>query len=115
MNNLPFDDEVHEWLPKQKPKYYNLHRLACGFNNKMALISMICSLMQAYEQSKKVITFLELINKLSDETTDDLKKELAEICEAFYADPKIFDNFGFKSAKEIKIEVNRILSLELPF
>lgn len=112
---MPFDEEVYNWVPKKEPKYYNLNRLAVGFSNKIALVSMICSLKRAFDKSGKDITFIDLINKLADDSSNDLKEELADICGAFYSQPYDFDNYGFKSAKELKVEINRILSLELPF
>jgi hypothetical protein len=115
MGDMPFDDEVYDWIPKEKPRYYDLHRLDVGFSNKVALISMICFLKRAYDKKGNKMTFIELIDKLADGTTQTLKAELADICNAFYSEPYDFDNYGFKSAKEIKVEVNRILQLELPF
>jgi hypothetical protein len=115
MGDMPFDDEVYDWAPKEKPKYYELHRLNVGFSNKTALISMICFLKRAYDKKGTKMTFLELINKLAEGTTETLKAELAEICNAFYSEPYDFDSYGFKSAKDIKTEINRILFLELPF
>jgi hypothetical protein len=117
MNDLgmPFDDEVYEWVPQVHPKYYELHRLDVKFSNKVALISMICFLKRAYDKKGTKMTFIELIDKLTENTTETLKAELADICDAFYSEPYDFDNYGFKSAKEIKVEINRILFLELPF
>ncbi len=116
MSDMPFDNEVYSWVPEPK-KYYNLSRLACNFDSKVALISMVCSLKQAFKKSGKNLTTIELINKLVDDdfTTKELKEEIADICDAFYSDEETFNNFGCKSAKEIKIEVKKILYRELPF
>jgi hypothetical protein len=112
---MPFDDEVYDWIPKDKPKYYELHRLDVKFSNKVALISMICFLKQAYDKKGVKMTFPELVYKLADNTSQPLRAELADICTAFYSEPYDFDNYGFKSAKEIKTEINKILNWELPF
>jgi hypothetical protein len=115
MGDMPFDNEVYDWIPKERPKNYELHRLYVKFENKVALISMICFLKKAYDNKGIKMTFSELIFKLADNTSRPLRAELADICNAFYSEPYEFDNYGFKSAKEIKVEVMKILDEELPF
>lgn len=114
MSDLPFDN--YDWVKeKNSNRYYELHRLTCGFSNKIALISLVCLLKYSYEKKNNNISFIELINKLSPSSSSDLKEELADICYAFYSEPYDFDNYGIKSAKEVKDRVVEIMNFELPF
>lgn len=110
--DLPFDEELYYKMSKIN---YEFHKLSCGFNSKIALISMVCSLKKAYYKSNKNISFDDLILKLSPETSDKLREEISHICEYFYDVDDEYNNYGFNSAKEIKYKIQQILNTELPF
>lgn len=115
-DDLPFQDCFE---PLTRPyKYAEFNRLKCGFGNKVALISLICLLTNAYRKKNDTTTCEDVIKLLTKDNTisEEMVDELAEICEGFMS-PGFddYNNYGFSNASDMKIEIIKILNTELPF
>lgn len=112
---LPFDEEVYGWIPKSVPTFYQISALPFDFNVRIMVITLICSLMAAYQKAGKDLTFEELIDKLLDQGSPSIRAELASMCSALYTYGSTYDKYGLKSAKDIKEKLNIVFKEELPF
>ena len=116
-DNMPITLDVYNY-PLKKAKYAELYRLNCSFQNKVALVSIICLLTSKYKQQDVNTTCKDVINKLLkvNPTTLDMTEELAEICEGFMSPGfNDYNNYGLKSAKDMRTEILKIMDQELPF
>ena len=116
-DNMPMTLDVYNY-PLKDSKYAEFYRLNCSFQNKVALVSIICLLTSKYKQQDTNTTCKDVINKLlkDNPATPDMTDELAEICEGFMSPGfNDYNNYGLKSAKDMRSEIIKIMDQELPF
>ena len=99
-------------------RYFSLACLNVTFENKVALISLICFLTRQARKSNPQATVEQVLKKVLPEKHDvspGLLRALVCICEDYLASDTEFPNFGAKSAKEIVLKIREILDKEMPF
>lgn len=113
---LPYDE--------RKALYNNnfgLGFLGESIDNKLILISLICSYVLAMRKKKPEFTVLDGIKWLTEyEVNGSYGEEkyfenLAVICESFIYGVKTGNTFGLKSGNDLKEKVKEILSNRVPF
>lgn len=117
---LPFNNRCVEYQ-----KEFGLGNLGIKIDNKLILVSLICSFVLAARKKNPAISVLDCVKTLTDYETlleDDpigeIRKyyeNLAILCESFLYGVEEGNTFGLKNAKDLKNKVAEILSTRLPF
>lgn len=106
-------------------KEYGLGNLGTKIDNKLILVSLICSFTLMARAQNPSMTVMEVIKKLTNYETiamDDKYGEegkfyenLAITCESFMYGVTEGNTFGLKTGKEVRDKVIEIISNRLPF
>lgn len=106
-------------------KEFSLGFLGDKIDNKLILISLICSFVLMARKKDSSLTVLDCVKKLTDyEQLASVDKfgidgkfyeSLAVICESFLYGVTEGNTFGIKNAKDLKDKVKEILSNRVPF
>ncbi len=120
IGDLPFNERGAAY-----EREFGLGMLGDKIDNKLILVSLICSFVLAARKKDKNITVLDCVKKLTDYeslTMDDkvngigkYYENLAIICESFLYGVSEGNTFGLKSAADLKAKVKDILSNYTPF
>lgn len=104
---------------------FGLGNLGSKIDNKLILVSLICSFVLAARKKDPAVTVLDCVKKLTDyeslsmtDKTGMIGKyyeNLAIICESFLYGVSEGNTFGLKTAADLKLKVNDILSTRVPF
>lgn len=104
---------------------YGLGKLGEKIDNKLCLISLICSFVLIARKNNPNVTVLECVKKLTDyESLDYVSKNdelvkfyenLAIVSESFLYGVSEGNTFGLKNAKEVKDKILEIINTRLPF
>lgn len=97
-------------------KYFTLDCLNVSFEEKFALISLICFLTKQAQKKNNSVTVEQVIRKIAgNSNSNGLLMALTCICGDFIKHCDKFPIFGAKSSKEIVDKVKELLNTELPF
>ena len=106
-------------------KYFGLGFLGNKIDDKLILISLICSFVLAARKKDPTITVLDCVKKLTDYETlsfqeraygeGNFYENLAIVCEDFIYGIDTGNTFGLKNAVELKAKVKEILHNRVPF
>lgn len=113
-------------LYKERKQIYSTHFATCStldqdLNTKLALVSLLCLVIDKTRDKKPDITSIEVIemivkHKLNPkEGFDNYLIGLAVICEDFMYGCTKFDACGFKTSQEIVAKIKEILESWIPF
>lgn len=104
---------------------FGLGQLGEKIDNKLILVSLICSFVLAARKKDPNITVLDCVKKLTDYEslamndrvgeTGRYYENLAIICDSFLYGVSEGNTFGLKSATDLKAKVKDILSNYMPF
>lgn len=104
---------------------FGLGQLGEKIDNKLILVSLICSFVLAARKKDPNITVLDCVKKLTDYEslamndrvgeTGRYYENLAIICDSFLYGVSEGNTFGLKSAADLKAKVKEILSNYTPF
>ena len=107
-----------EKLSKVYQKYFSLGYINDKFENKIAIIAMICYVTNAIRKQGKNVTCYDILLKIGSDFNEDQKKtflkSLAVICDDMMYGCKEFPDFGVKP-KDMPAQIKQILSSYCPF
>lgn len=112
VENLPFDK-----LLKLYQKFFSMNYINNKFENKIALISMICYVTNALRKKNEKITCYDVLLKIVPdfgEVNKTFLKSLAVICEDMMYGCSDFPTFGV-TPKEMPAQIKKILADYCPF
>lgn len=97
----------------------SLHALACGFKEKVELISLMCFLKKIFAKKGEEITTRNLLIRIRkekfDSMSEDLVMTLCMMIDSLYSVNDEYSVYNLTTAKEISNRINSILDKELPF
>lgn len=97
----------------------SIRALACSFNDKIELITLICVLKQAFNRKGEDLTTRKLLEKVRKEkyesTSESLIQSISILVECMYSPKDVYNMYNCKSGKEISARINEIMDKELPF
>lgn len=99
-------------------RYFTLECINASFEEKVALISLICFLTQQARKKNPDVTVDQVFRKILPETkrpSNGLLRALTCMCEDYLKGETTFPIFGAKSSKEIVDKILEILDKEMPF
>lgn len=93
--------------------------LAVDYNRKIAVISLLCFLKQAFEKKGEKISARKILEKVRKDkyeyTSERLVRALSVLVDTFYSFKDTYPTYNCKTAKDISNMINDILDKELPF
>lgn len=93
--------------------------LAVDYNRKIAVISLLCFLKQAFEKKGEKLSARRILEKVRKDkfeyTSERLVQALSVLVDTFYSFRDTYPTYNCKTAKDISNMINEILDKELPF
>ena len=96
-----------------------MRAIACTYNEKIELLTLLCVLRQAFDKKGENITTRKLLERVRkdkfDSTSESVVQSLSVLMDSFYSPKDTYSTYGLKSGREISDRINYILDKELPF
>lgn len=113
---LPFDSEKDlDFWKYADLLMCNFHKMCITFQERVKLIELLCILYRNIKEKKPDIKIKDIIDKYFPNTSEDMRRELADLCFTFYSDHDKYSSYGIKTGTELIAECRKILLNELPF
>lgn len=95
---------------------YRLGYISDKLSDKLTLIGLICYLTNKLKEKKPDITYLQVLQAITKDMKidQDFLSGLAVVCMDFAYGCDEFPKMGFEP-KEMKAEIQRLLSMQIPF
>lgn len=108
----------YEQMQEMYAKNFSLSFLGYDINNKLALISLTCYVVDKLKEKKPDVTHWSVLYKINksggNPVPEDLLKKLAVVCSDFAYGCTSFPNFGIKDDK-IPAKIKELLNGWNPF
>lgn len=105
----------YEELQEIYEKYFSLGHLGTSFENKLALLSMLCHLKEQLSAKKSDVTHYQVLrNIVGSKLPEDVIKGIAVVCSDMSYGCKEFPTFGLDN-KQMIAKIKEIADNYLPF